>query len=195
MTEPLPDDDYTEKIDKMMTLTIAGAKGIVPLGQVMLPLAQIAQGQAAPPEIRGFAQVLLRILRGERDPVELAESLTPELAETVWDTLDQIEAPLPEEESLELVGLTFEELIERVAEACSGEVLLWQQLWQLTQQLAVDASLPPEIQALGRVLSKILAGERQKFILAELDSSHHRAVEHLLDWLIERAAVPTSSQN
>lgn len=195
MSEHLPDDEYTEKIDKMMTLTIAGAKGIVPLGQVMLPLAQIAHGQAAPPEIRDFARALVRILRGERDPIELAQSLTPELAETVWDTLEQIESPLPEEENLELVGLTFEELIEKVAEACTGEVLLWQQLWQLTQQLAEDTSLSPEIGALGRVLSKILAGERQKFILDELDSSHRWAVESLLDWLIERAANPEIPQN
>ncbi|MFN8453216.1 MAG: hypothetical protein U0401_00855 [Anaerolineae bacterium] len=192
---PQPDDERTEKIDKLMALTIAGAKGLAPLGQVMLPLAQIAQGQAAPPEIRALAQVLLRILKGERDPLALAESLTPTLAEIVWETLEQIEAPLPEEASLEPVGLTFEELIEKVAEACSGEVLLWQQLWQLTQQLAADASLPPEIQTLGRVLSKILAGERQKFILDELSPSHHWAVEHLLDWLSERATAPESPQS
>ncbi len=191
----LPDDEHSEKIDKLMALTVAGAKGIVPPGQVMLPLAQIAQGQLAPPEIRDLAQVLLRILRGERDPLELAESLTPELAEVVWETLDQIEAPLPDEESLELVGLTFEELIEKVAEACSGEVLLWQQLWQLTHQLATDEGLPPEIQALGRVLRKILAGERQKFILDELSPAQRWAVEHLLDWLTGRAAAPEMPQS
>ncbi|MFN8459450.1 MAG: hypothetical protein U0401_33170 [Anaerolineae bacterium] len=114
------------------------------------------------------------------------------MAETVWETLDQIEAPLPEQESLELVGLTFEELLEKVAEACTGEVLLWQQLWQLTQHLAADTSLPPTIQTLGRVLSKILAGERQKFILDELDSTHRWAVEHLLDWLMAQTAEPPS---
>ena len=187
MPEHQPDEDHAEKIEKLVTMTVAAAKGIVPIGQVILPITQIANGNLAPPEVCDFARVLTRILRGERDPVRLVETLTPEFTDIVWDTLDQIEAPLPEAEEADLIGLTFDELIEKVAEACSGEVMLWQQLWTLTGQLAADENLPPEIQTLGSVLRRILAGERQKFILAELASEHRWAVGHLLDWLIQRA--------
>ncbi|MBE7472102.1 MAG: hypothetical protein DPW09_21000 [Anaerolineae bacterium] len=190
MLDYADDDNYTEKIEKLVTMTVAAAKGIVPVGQVALPLAQIANGDLAPPEIRDFIRALSRILQGERDPLKLAEALTPELAEIMWDTLDQIDAPLPETGEAEPVGLTFEELIEKVAEACSGEVMLWQQLWSLTEQLSADENLPPDIRALGSVLRKILAGERQKFILDELAPHHRGPVEQLLDWLIAQAVTP-----
>ncbi|MBE7550366.1 MAG: hypothetical protein HS126_04720 [Anaerolineales bacterium] len=194
MSEHLPDDTYAEKIEKMVTMTVAAAKGIVPVGQVALPLAQIANGGLAPPEVCAFARALSRILQGERDPARLAHELTPELAEVLRDTLARIEAPLPEADEAEAVGLTFEELVEKVAEACSGEVMLWQQLWTLTQQLADDSSLPPEIRGLGAVLRRILAGERQKFILDELAPQHRWAVEQLLDWLNGRAVTPEDSR-
>lgn len=193
MFDQTPEDNHTEKIEKLVTMTVAAAKGIVPLGQVTLPLAQIANGTLAPPEIRDFTRALSRILQGERDPLTLAETLTPELAEIVWDTLDQIDAPLPEPQEVDPVGLTFEELVEKVAEACSGEIMLWQQLWHLTGQLADDAELPPEIRTVGLVLRKILAGERQKFILDELAPEHRWAVEQLLDWLGSRAVAPPLS--
>lgn len=191
MAEPLPDDNYTEKIEKMVMMTVAAAKGLVPVGQVALPIVQIANGNLAPPEVRDFARSLARILQGERDPVNLVTELTPELTEVLWEALEQIDAPLPEADNAELVGLTFEELIEKVAEACSGEVMLWQQLWDLTRQLAGDENLPPEIRTLGSVLRRILAGERQKFIVDELAPEHRWTVEHLLDWLNERAVEPS----
>ena len=194
MSEPI-DDNPTEKIEKMVTMTVAAAKGVAPLGQVVLPLTQIAHGDLAPPEARQLAQVLLRILKGEHDPLVLAEELTPELAEIVWEALEQIEAPLPEPDEESREALTFEQLVEKVAEACSGEVRLWQQLWDFTAELAADATLPPEIQALGSVLRRILAGERQKYLLAELAPEHRWAVEQLLDWLIERAVKPESGES
>jgi hypothetical protein len=82
-----------------------------------------------------------------------------------------------------------------VAEACSGEMMLWQQLWTLTEQLAAAENLPPEIRALGSVLRKILAGERQKFVLDELALEHRGAVAQLLEWLNERAVEPWPSPN
>ena len=68
--------------------------------------------------------------------------------------------------------------------------MLWQQLWHFTQELATDDSLPSEIQTLGSVLRKILAGERQKYILNELSPEHRWAIEQLLDWLMDRAVEP-----
>lgn len=189
-TEPHESSTYEEKIEKMVTMTVAAAKGIAPTGQVALPLAQIAASDLAPPEARKLARTLTRILQGERDPIVLVEDLSPEQAELIWDTLEQIEAPLPEPEELERQAVSFEELVEKVAEACTGEVLLWQQLWAFTEELAGDERLSPEIQALGRVLRKILAGERQQHILDELSDQHRWAIAQLLDWLNEQAVSP-----
>jgi hypothetical protein len=189
-SEPGGDQNYNEKIEKMVMMTVAAAKGIAPLVQVALPLAQIARSELAPPEARELAKTLSRILRGERDPIGLVQDLPPELAEVVWDALEQIEAPLPDFNELEREEITFEQLIEKVAEACSGEVLLWQQLWHLSGALSTDARTPPEMQALGLALRKILAGERQKHVLDELADEHRWAVEQLLDWLNEQAVVP-----
>ena len=87
------DDDDDEKIEKMISLTVSAAKGLIPLSQINLPLAQIANGDLAPPEARDLAKTLSRILNGERDPIALVEDLTPEFAELVWEALDEIEAP------------------------------------------------------------------------------------------------------
>lgn len=189
-TQPeLPADD-TEKIEKMVTMTVAAAKGLVPLGQVMLPLAQIANSDLAPPEARRLAAALNRIVKGERDPLALAEGLTPAFAETLWEALAQIEAPLPEVDEADRQPLTFEALIEKVAEACTGEVMLWQRLWNFTEELATDERLSPAMRSLGTVLRKILAGERQSYLLDELVEEHRWAVAQLLAWLNEQAATP-----
>jgi hypothetical protein len=187
MSEHHANDTYDEKIEKMVDMTIAAAKGIVPVAQVALPLAQIAQGDLAPPEARDFARSLSRILQGERDPVALVEDLTPEFAEIVWETLAQIEASLSIEEDEEREAISFEQLIEKVAEACSGEVALWQRLWDFTEALAEDERLAPDVRALGTVLRKILAGERQRHVLDDLSAEHRWAVAQLLDWLNEQA--------
>jgi hypothetical protein len=184
------DADQAEKIEKMVTLTVAGAKGIVPLGQVMLPLAQIANGQLAPAEVRDFARTLSRILKGERDPITLVEVLTPDYAALVWETLAQIETPLPDVDAGQRQEVSFEALVEKVAEACTGEVMLWQQLWEFSGELSADERVPPAVRALGRVLKKILAGERQSHVLAELSPEHRWAVEQLLNWLNEQSTEP-----
>jgi hypothetical protein len=183
-------DNYGEKIEKMVTLTVSAAKGLAPIGQVVLPMAQIANSPLAPPEARDLAKALSRILRGERDPIALVENLTPEFAELIWEALEQIETPLPEWDEADRSALTFEQLIEKVAEACTGEVMLWQRLWSFTEELATDSSLPPEVQALGQALRQILAGERQKYVLEALSAEHRWAVEQLLDWLVAQSAVP-----
>ncbi|MEM7346431.1 MAG: hypothetical protein AAF485_19495 [Chloroflexota bacterium] len=191
-----PDDNYDEKIEKMTTLTVKAAKELMPVGQVLLPLTQIANGDLAPPEAREFARALARILSGERDPIDLVKHLTPELTETLWETLDRIEAPFPEEEEEddEREAITFEQLVEKIAEACSGEVTLWQQLWEFTEELATDERNPESIKTLGLALRKILAGERQKYVLDDLAEEHRWAVEEMLDWLNERALVPPETE-
>ena len=92
----MPDDNYDEKIEKMVSLTVSAARGQIPNTQISIPLAQIAAGNLAPPEARELAKTLSRIVQGERDPIGLVETLTPELTEVVWEALDQIEAPAVE---------------------------------------------------------------------------------------------------
>jgi hypothetical protein len=189
--EPFQEDgSYEEKIEKMTALTVSAVKGLVPAIQVALPLAQIANSPLAPPEGRELARALSRLLKGERDPIALVQDLSSELAEKVWEALEQIETPLPEGGEPVRAGLSFEQLIEKVAEACAGDLLLWQRLWTLTEELTTDQRLPPEIQRLGLVLRKILAGERQQHVLDELSAEHRWAVEQLLDWLNEQAVKP-----
>ena len=77
------DDNYDEKIEKMVSLTVSAASGTVPDTQIRMTLAQIAAGTIAPPQARDLAKSLLRLLSGERDPIDLVEDLTPELAEVV----------------------------------------------------------------------------------------------------------------
>ncbi len=192
MTKPTPrNENDDEKIEKMITMTVAAAKGLAPIGQVALPLAQIARSDLAPPEARDLAKALSRILQGERDPIDLTAALSPEMAEILWDTLDQIEAPVPEPgEDNVRAEISFEELVEKVAAACTGEVMLWQQLWDFTGKLAADDRLSPDVRALGHVLRKMLAGERQKHVLDELSAEHRWAVEQLLAWLNEQAMDP-----
>ena len=191
MTESFHEDEsYDEKIEKMVVMTVAAAKGIAPMGQVALPMAQIAGSNLAPPEARSLAKALSRILRGERDPLALVQDLSPEFAEIIWEALAQIEAPLPEPDDSLRQEISFEELLEKVAEACTGEVLLWQQLWDLTEELSADERLSPDIQALGRVLRRILAGERQQHVLDDLSAEHRWAVAQLLDWLKAQAVEP-----
>jgi hypothetical protein len=182
--------DLQEKIEKMVALAVAAARGVVPSGQVMLPLAQIAAGNLAPPEARELAKVLLRLLNGERDPVALVADLTPEYAEVIWEALEAIAEPAAAPDPAGRIGLTFEELLEKVAEACTGDILLWQQVWTFTAELAADERLPAGVRALGAVLRRILAGERQKYVLAELPAEYRPGVARLLDWLLELAVNP-----
>lgn len=153
-------------------------------------LVRIAQGNLAPPEARELARTCSRIINGERDPIALVQNLTPEFTELVWEALDVIEAPLPEEDDEEPEEISFEQLVEKVGQACTGDVMLWQRLWDFTEELTTDERMPPDIQNLGSVLRRILAGERQKHILDDLSPEYRWAVGQLLDWLVGQAVEP-----
>lgn len=188
--QPQRDDDYNEKIEKMISSTVSAAKGLSPSVEISMLLIRIAEGNLAPPEARELARTCTRIINGERDPIALVQDLTPEFAELVWEALDVIEAPLPETDEGEPEEITFEQLVEKVGQACTGDVMLWQRLWDFTEELSTDERMPPDIQALGSVLRRILAGERQKHVLDDLSPEHRWAVEQLLDWLMSQAVEP-----
>ena len=189
-----PDDNYDEKIEKMVSLTVSAVRGTIPQTQISIPLAQIAAGDLAPPAARELARTLSRILKGERDPIALVESLPQDMAEIVWEALDAIDAPSTEDDDdEEREEISFEDLIEKVAEACTGEVVLWQRLWDFTEELTSDTRVPQEVQTLGHALRKILAGERQRYLLDDLAPQYRWAVAQLLAWLNAQAVTPPSS--
>lgn len=184
---PQEDDaSYEERVEKLVTMTVGAAKGIIPPGQISLLLLQIANGTAAPPEIRAFTLVLLQLIKGERDP-DIGSHLPPGLAEATKEAIDRIEAPLPVEDEGEAEGLTLSELLERVGEACTGNVILWQQLWDFTETLETAPTTPPDIKTLAVVLRKILAGERQKHIVEVLPPQLAEPVSLLLDQLVQQS--------
>jgi hypothetical protein len=186
--DPNDQASYEERVEKLVSLTVAAAKEIIPLNQIRLLLLQITNGDAAPSEIRAFTRVLLKVLRGERD-AEIGSHLPPDLAHSVKETIEQIEAPLPEIEA-EVEGLTLEQLLERIAEACQGNIILWQQLWDFTEILEKAETTPPDIQLLAVVLRKILAGERQNHVTESLPTELAEPVRDLLNWLRRQASPP-----
>ena len=192
------EDSYEERVEKLVMLTVGVVKEILPAGQVSLLFYQIAQGTVAPPEIRSFVQVLLQIMRGQRDS-DAGAHLPPELAQAVVETIERIEAPLSTDEAPvtdeEAEGLTLIELLERVGEACSGNVALWQQLWHFTEQLETEPTTPPDIKALALVLRKILAGERQRHITEDLPPELAGPVVALLEELLQQAVAPPPAQD
>jgi hypothetical protein len=184
---------YEEKVEKLVGLTVAAVKEIVPPGQVRMLLLQIANSTAAPPEIRNFTHVLLKLLSGDRDQASLIADLPDNLALAVEEAITRIEAPLPTDQAEEAEGLTFEALLERVAEACQGNMIIWQQLWNFTEDLEKAETTPPAIRNLAVVLRKILAGERQPHVTDTLPAELAAPVNDLLTWLRQQSASPPSS--
>jgi hypothetical protein len=190
------EDSYEERVEKLVMLTVGVAKDILPAGQIGLLFYQIAHGTIAPPEIRSFVKVLIQITQGERDP-DAGAHLPSDLAQAVKETIERIEAPPAVGEASvaepETEGLTLIELLERVGEACGGNVALWQQLWRFTEQLESEPTTPPNIKALALVLRKILAGERQSCITEDLPPELAGPVNVLLEALLKQAVSPLSS--
>jgi len=184
-------ESYEERVEKLVMLTVGVAKGIIPTGQMTLLLHQIAHGAVAPPEIREFAKVLIQITKGERDPA-IGAHLPSDLAEAIKDTIARVEAPLPDAGSEDAAGeeLTLLELLQRVGEACLGDIQLWQQLWDFSQTLQEQDTTPPEIKTLAEVIRKILAGERQQHITADLPPQLAEPVNLLLAQLLQHAVSP-----
>ncbi len=152
------EDSYAERVEKLMTMTVAVAKGFVPSGQVVLPLTQIAHGSLAPPEIKEYTKILLQIIKGERNP-QIGADLPPDLAQAVTETIRQIEAPIPEADNNvpKQEALTLTELLERIGEACLGDVSLWQDMWNFMDELENSPETPPDIKALALALTLAVA--------------------------------------
>ncbi|MFQ5342662.1 MAG: tetratricopeptide repeat protein, partial [Anaerolineae bacterium] len=123
----------------------------------------------ARPEAEQAAALLVSILGS----VEAADRYLSQVVES---------ATPPAAAQTEEEGVTLEQLLAYVAQACRGDSALGRQLFQLTQQMAGDATLPAEHRALGRVLTHILAGERTPDLSA-LPPELAQPVHEMLDSL------------
>ena len=139
-------------------------------------LSPFLDRMAGRPDWAQLIPALRRILAGERDEAALTGGL------------DRIDAAIVRKVLEELVGLagggtteaddadegtegtdggpggqqgvTLEQLLGLVARALSGDHALGAQLFPAVQHMAADPAAPPALRALGRVLQRLLAGDR-----------------------------------
>ncbi len=122
------------------------------------------------PSANSAAQSLVRVCGSP-------EAANAYLAQMAEDEAAEVASPAQGEE-----GITLEQLLGYVAQACRGNAELGEQLWPLVQTLAADEDQPPETRALGQVLRLILAGERQPDLSA-LPPELAQAIQEMLDSL------------
>ncbi len=113
---------------------------------------------------RPLAATFRRLLAGERDAEALLTGLDGVSGIVVGDVLRAlgVDAPMPDElDSADLTPVV-EEIFARVAFACRDEtpVVYGEEMYAVTQKMAEHPTLDPELRELGRVLHRILAGER-----------------------------------
>jgi len=93
------------------------------------------------------------------DQVTGGQPLPPWLREAPTEAPTTATPPAAPSEASETV-LSLEQFLALVGQAAREGGDLARQLWQITDAMATDPRLPPEVRALGRVLLRILAGER-----------------------------------
>ena len=173
-------------------------------------VAAAANGnEAVKPEIEGLFErfekgnwrivdPIRRIWAGERDPQALTQGIDGNSAAIVLAILHRLGVDVPPfiRELLDGSaggqsggggqgqGITIEQLIDMVGEVAGGTAPqgLGQQLFDLTQKLAVDQQAPPEVRVLANALHGVLAGKRTPD-LAGLSEDHKRRVQRMLDTL------------
>jgi hypothetical protein len=132
--------------------------------------------------------VLRRIMAGERDPAALLPGLDATDTLIAGEVLRGLGVetgtpPLQEPDADaggEQLGLS--DLFNMVAQACHPDAPpgLAEQLHALTRQMSGDPNAPAEIQALGRVLNRVLSGDRDPDLSA-LPPELAEAVRKLLE--------------
>lgn len=128
---------------------------------------------------RNLPPVVERILDGETDGDSLTEGLDgidAYIIRSILALLDgsappapmqsppqsNSEAAQPAASGQQQTGITLDQLVQLVGAACQpgAPAGLAEQMHALTRQLATNGQMPPEAQALGRILNAILSGER-----------------------------------
>jgi hypothetical protein len=111
-----------------------------------------------------IVQRILGVLAGEPSPFEAAPAPSSPAS-----------APQGEQQQ----GFTLEQLFGVVAAACQGDAQA-QQMAPLLVQALQQPAMPAEIQTLGGVMARILAGERDPALAAGLTGELRGAVEGLI---------------
>ena len=158
----------------LIAAIVRAAQGDAQAIQDIEPTLQ--QMEATDETNRRFAASVRRILAGERDLDVLTEGLSSQPALIVRQVLEGLAGGGVDKGALHLAGathlepappspqeadgITLDQLLALVARAAAGDHDLGAQLFPLAQQMARDPSLPPELRALGGVLVRLLAGER-----------------------------------
>jgi hypothetical protein len=134
---------------------------------------------------RALVGVLRRIMDGARDPDALLDGLDAAdtvIAGAVLRGLG-VETGTPPLRAAGAAqdGMTLDDLFQAVAAVCTGQAPdgLGAQLHALTHQLSRDPDQPDAVRALGRVLNRVLSGERDPD-LGDLPPDLADAVRRLL---------------
>ncbi len=135
---------------------------------------------------RALVAVLRRILAGERDPERLLPGLDATDTLIVGEVLRGLGVetgtpPLLEPGAAsQQIGL--DDLFHMVSQACRPDAPpgLGEQLYALTHRFSRDPNAPPDVQALGRALNRILSGDRDPDLSA-LPPELVQAVRRLLE--------------
>jgi hypothetical protein len=130
-------------------------------------LAQFLPMMAEKPEWRALADVLRRILAGERDSLALLPGLDDTDVIIAGDVLRGLGVDVPiagqdeEDDGGEMV--TLDDFLGLVAVACQGDAPpgMREQLLAATRGMATQPGAPDGLRELGRVLHAILDGDRQ----------------------------------
>ena len=135
--------------------------------QAAQELAPFLEDMAQQDDWRNLVAVLRRILAGERDPQALLPGLDDTDSVIVGDVLQGLgvdvgDSPTSDEDG-EPEGITLEQLVDLVGVASQpgAPAGMGEQLFALTRQLSNDPDAPEELHALGRVLNRVLAGDRK----------------------------------
>ena len=115
---------------------------------------------------RNLAATLGRILAGERAPEKLLPGLDATDTFIVAEVLRGLGVEISgaqEPEAERQAGMALDNLLDLVAAAVRPDAPpgLAEQLHAATHTMSTDPNAPPEIRALGRVLNRLLSGERE----------------------------------
>jgi tetratricopeptide (TPR) repeat protein len=145
----------------------AACRGNADAAAQVAPFLEQLAGQE---DWRALAAVLRRILAGERDPQALLPGLDDVDTLIAGDVLRELGvaiSPLPlgegqGGEGAEGQGINLGQLLALVAQAGRPDAPpgLAEQLFGLTRAMSSAPEAPPEVRALGRVLNRVLSGDR-----------------------------------
>ena len=163
------------------TLVAAGRGDAAAIEQFTPFLAELERK----PDWRTLAGVLARILNGERDPLELLRGLDETDTLIAGDVLRGLGVDVPiagdAEETDDGGMVTLEDFIAMVARAVQPDAPagLAERLSAATLGMATQPNALPEVRELGRVLNRILAGDKTPELGSALPEQWARRVREM----------------